>query len=179
MLLHFLLNPAHFISLLLTAAIIMHSLHAFSRYFSTSYIMYSKSNPAELQTLVHAHWNVAKTDQWLQLSHITPLYQMRDTKHEDNSIRKLYLKSPLALQAISNRATNTPVTYQLHSQPPCQLLTLLLEVCVYVTHTELCSSNRNVFAAHCPCSLQALHSPVVSLFHHTFVLEPTTDLVFP
>jgi len=79
--------------------------------------MYSNSNPAELQTLVHAHWKVAKTDRWLQLSQVTPLYQMYDTQHEDDSSRKLYLKSPLAIHPISNRAKDTPVTYQLHSQP--------------------------------------------------------------
>jgi hypothetical protein len=86
--------------------------------------MYSKSNPAGLQTLVHAHWNVAKTDRWLQLSQVTPLYQMHDIQHEDNSSRELHLKFPLALHPISNRATDTPVTYQLHSQPPCHSYTV-------------------------------------------------------
>lgn len=82
------------------------------------------------------------------------------TYHEGNSSRKLYLKSPLALHPICNTATDTPVTYQLHSQPSCHLLTLLLKcVCTWRTQSYA-HCNRNVLAAHRPFSLEALHSPV-------------------
>jgi hypothetical protein len=96
-----------------------------------------KKQPAELQTLVHAQWNVAKTDRWLQLSQVTTLYQMHDTLHEDNSSRKLYLKPPLALHPISNRATDTPVTYQLHSSLPVTCLRYWWSMCVRDVHRAM------------------------------------------
>jgi len=124
----------------------MNSLHAFSEYLS--YVMYSNSNPAELQTLVHAHWKVAKTDRWLQLSQVTPLYQMHDTQHEDNSSRKLYLKSPLALHPISCDLT---VAFPASLSPAY----VTVEVCVSVTYTELCIPQQK-----CTCCTLSLFTSI-------------------